>query len=652
MVYCRQEAGLATVVIDNPPVNALAQPVRAALLAEIDRLERDEAVEAIVIVGGGGNFVAGAEIRELDVPTVPPVLADVLSRIEACDKPVVAAMSGFVLGGGLELALACHYRCAAPGARFGLPEVKLGLLPGAGGTQRLPRLVGSVAAAGMMLDGEPIDSERALELGLIDVILESSDVTSEGLAYVRRLMAAGAGPRRLSDAPAPEAPPEALMGQHRHALAKRWRGLMSPRLILDCVEAASTLSFEEGVALSRRMFEECRQSASSRALRHLFFAERAVGRSDAPHREVERVAVVGSGTMGIGIAIALVEAGIPVAVLDSDRDALERGRARFLAHYADRVRRGRCAESQAAALVGLVEFGNELVAAGRCDLVIEAVFENLRVKQEVFGALDGIMPPHALLATNTSYLDIDRIAAATRRPESVLGLHFFSPANVMRLVEVVRGAATTEAALATGARLARRLRKVPVIVGNSTGFIGNRMLQAYGGESQSLLLEGASPAQVDAALEAWGMAMGPCAVYDLAGLDVGYRARRERTDLPHDPRYFRVADLLVESGRLGRKSRSGHYLYAEDGQPRPDPSVVELIAAEAERLGIQRRAVTDEEIVSRCLHALISEGEALLRSGVARCAADIDVVWVNGYGFPRYRGGPMWFAASLADARG
>jgi 3-hydroxyacyl-CoA dehydrogenase len=644
-VHARVVDGIAVLEIDFPPVNALAAPVRAALLAALERAEADPQVHAILIAGRGAAFVAGADIREFDAPPREPRLPDLLARLESGAKPVIASIHGHALGGGLELALACHHRCATPGAKLGLPEVKLGLLPGAGGTQRLPRLVGPELALEMMLGGEPIDAARAHEAGLVDTLLPDEDAVAGGLAVARVWLAAGRPPRRTADLPPPPAPEaaatEAALARHARAL----RGLASGPYIVEALQAAASQPFAAAIALARGRFEECLASPGSRALRHLFFAERATGRSDATPRPIARVAVIGAGTMGTGIAIALADAGLDTVVIDVDAAALARGRERFAAHYASQLARGRLRAAEAEARQARTRFAGELAAAAGCDLAIEAVFESLEVKRQVFAALDAVLPVHAVLATNTSYLDVDRIAAATRRPAEVLGLHFFSPANVMQLVEVVRGAATRPEVLATGCALARRLRKLPVIVGNATGFVGNRMLQAYGGESQLLLLEGATPAQVDRALEAFGMAMGPCAVYDLAGLDVGYRARRERDDLPDDPRYFAVADRLVEAGRLGRKSGAGHYRYDADGRRHADPVAGEIIAAEAARLGVARGTVDDATIVARCVGALVAAGEAVLESGIAASAADIDVVWTSGYGFPRWRGGPMHYAA-------
>ena len=647
-VSFRMERQVSIIAIEHPPVNALAQPVRAALLAALEHADRDASVVALVIMGSARNFVAGAEIRELDDPPLEPVLVDVLARIEACRKPVVAAISGFALGGGLELAMACHARIATPEARLGLPEVKLGLLPGAGGTQRLPRLIGAEPAL-VMLGGEPVTAERAVGIGLVDRLVVAERLSDAAVDEALAIVAAGGPPRRVGLLPPPAPIGADLIDHMSRRYAKATRGTGSMPRIIESVIAATRDPFDEGIRLSRRLFEECRVSEASRALRHLFFAERSAGAIVATARPVQRVAVVGAGTMGIGIAIALADAGLDTRVIDPDAAALARGRTRFEAHYASQVQRGRCDERSAAERLARTMFASGLEAAANCDLAIEAVFEDLAVKREVFARLDQVLPEGALLASNTSYLDIDLLAPATRRPGCVLGLHFFSPANIMRLVEVVRAAGTDDAALATGAALARRLKKIPVIVGNATGFVGNHMLQAYGQETQSLLLEGATPQQIDAALEAWGMAMGPCAVFDLAGLDVGYRARRQRRDLPDDPRYFRVADRLVELGRLGRKSGAGHHRYTDSGERLADPEVLRIIEAEARTLGVGRRVIEDAEIVERCFAALVRAGRALLASGIAASSADIDTVWVNGYGFPRFRGGPMHHAERLGQ---
>ena len=648
------ESGIAVIAIENPPVNALAQPVRARLLEHVLAADADPGVSAILICGVGRYFVAGADIREFDAPPLAPLLNDVLLRIEACGKPVVAALHGAALGGGLELALACHYRCGSAGLSVGLPEIKLGLLPGSGGTQRLPRITGVRRALGMILNGTPIDAASALELGILDRLLDGPDVRAAALAYTRELLAAGAAPRRLREqGVATDLPDAATLAAECARAEKAGPGLLAPAYIVECVTAAAGQPFDEALALSRRRFEECRNSRGSQSLRHLFFAERpAPPEPGAVARPVGSIAVIGAGTMGSGIAISLATAGCQVTLIEPKAAALEAGLGRVRTTIEGSAAKGRISAPDAAAAIARVQGAGELAAAATADLVIEAVFERMGVKQEVFRALDGVCRADAVLATNTSTLDIDEIAAATSRPASVVGMHFFSPANIMRLVEVVRGRDTAPAVLATALATTRRMGKLGIVVGNCFGFVGNRMLYAYGRENQLLLLEGASPAAIDAALRAFGMAMGPNAVGDLAGLDIGYSVRRERRDRPDDPRYYRAADLLVEAGRLGQKTGRGYYRYeAGAREPMADPEVEALIAAEAARLGIKRRAIGAEEITGRCIHALINEGAALLGEGIARSAADIDAIWCNGYGFPRFRGGPMFHADSLGLGR-
>ena len=652
LVTLRRDGDIAILTIDNPPVNALAQPVRAALLAAIIAADDDNAVRAIVVHGAGRNFIAGAEIREFDAPPLTPLLVDVVARLEACRKPVVAALHGFVLGGGLEVALAAHYRCATADTRVGLPEVKLGLLPGSGGTQRLPRLVGSAAALEMMLTGEPIGLARARELGIVDELIESAEVLSGAIEYARSLAARGAALRRLRDAAVPTpAPDAAFFAEQRTRVAKSARGLDAPSRIIDCVEAAGTLPFDPAIALSRKLFEECRVSVSSRALRRLFFAERGTARGVAA-RDVERVCVLGAGTMGSGIAISLATSGLAVTLVDLKPEALGAGLERVRTTIDAAASKGRITVSDAAAAIARVSGASSLDAARDADLVIEAVFESMAVKREVFAALDRICRSGAVLASNTSTLDIDAIAAATARPADVLGMHFFSPANIMRLVEVVRGSATAPEVVATVLAVCKRIGKLGIVVGNCFGFVGNRMLYAYGRENQLMLLEGAGPARIDSVLREFGMAMGPNAVGDLAGLDVGYRVRRERQDLPDDPRYYRVADMLAEAGRHGQKTGKGMYRYESGSrEPRPDPDVDAMIAAEAARLGVTQREVPHQEILERCIYALVNEGARILEQGIAASAADIDAIWCNGYGFPRYRGGPMFHADTVGLGR-
>jgi 3-hydroxyacyl-CoA dehydrogenase len=640
---------IAVVTIDHPPVNALAHPVRSALLEAIESADREPSVKAILILGAGKHFVAGADIREFDAPPREPLLNDVLLRIEACSKPVIAALQGQALGGGFELALASHYRCATSNAKLGFPEINLGLLPGSGGTQRLPRLIGPKMALEMMLSGEPIGIERASALGIIDRLLQDRDYVADAVAYTKELVAGGARPRRLREHPVPAAETLDTTAALERMPAKH-KSLKAAGRIARCVEAAVSLPFDEGLTLSRKLFEECRTSTQSGALRHLFFAERDSGKrgTEVPARSVEQVAVVGAGTMGSGIAISLLLSGYRVALIDSVAPGLEKGVERIHSTIRSSAQKGRISAQTADDALARLRISGELEAVGQADLVIEAVFEDLKVKQEIFTQLDRLCRAGAVLATNTSTLSIDRIAEAVQRPDSVVGMHFFSPANIMRLVEIVRGQATAADVISTVQAVTKRLGKMGVLVGNCFGFVGNRMLYAYGRENQLMLLEGATPAQADGALEAFGMAMGPNAVGDLAGLDVGYQVRRARTDLPADPRFYRVADLLVENGRLGQKTGKGAYLYDPATRARSeDPAVRTMIRAEAEKLGVPQRALQADEIVTRCIYALINEGAKILGEGITASSGDIDVIWCNGYGFPRHRGGPMFHATTL-----
>jgi 3-hydroxyacyl-CoA dehydrogenase len=644
-----RDGAVAVVEIANPPVNALNQAMRAALLASVEAADGDPTIGAVVIHGVGRHFVAGADILEFDAPPKPPLLTDTLLRVEDCTKPVIAALHGSVLGGGFELALACHYRVATLDTRLAFPELTLGLFPGAGGTLRLPRLVGPKIALELMLSGENIAPPRAVELGIIDRLLGNPEALQGAIAYARELLTAGAGTRRLRDAlvPMSDMSPD-YFEQQRSAAVGKHRGILAAERLVQCVEATTKRSFSEASSFARAAFEECRLSNSSRALRRLFFAERGSSGQMSMARPVTRAAVIGAGTMGAGIAVSLATAGLTVTLIDAKPEALDAGLQRVRAAIDSSVKKGRVSAAEAAETIKRVIGADGIDAGSDADLIIEAAFENLNIKREIFARLSNLCRPGAVLATNTSTLDVDAIAAATGRAGDVLGMHFFSPANVMKLVEIVRGRQSSPDAVATALAVTRRMRKIGIVVGNGFGFVGNRMLYGYGRENQLLLLEGASPAQIDAVLRDFGMAMGPNAVGDLAGLDVGYRARRERPDPPADPRYYRVADMLVEAGRFGQKSGKGNYLYAGGSRsPVIDPEVDRLIAAEAARLGVRRRTISDQEIRERCIFALINEGAQILQDGIAVSAADIDAIWCNGYGFPRFRGGPMFYADTL-----
>ena len=554
------------------------------------------------------------------------------------------------------MTMGCHYRVALPDARGGLPEVTLGLLPGATGTQRLPRLIGAEQALDMMITGKPIGAVAAEAAGIVDRLIEDEDLLTGAIAFASGLIAEDRGVRRVRDLKVSPVSP-GFFDEYREKIKRKTRGLMSPEKIVESVKASIEMPFDDATAQAKAFFAECKASPQSNALRHVFFAERAVAKvpgisPEASPRDIGRVAVIGAGTMGAGIAYSCLGAGLEVALLDNDEGGLARGREAIAGFYEHGVSRGRVTESGMAEGLARLTIAQDYDAVADADLVIEAVFENMAIKEEVFGRLDKVCRPGAILATNTSTLDVDKIAAATQRPGDVIGLHFFSPAHIMRLLEIVRGVETADDVIVTSLALAKRLRKIGVVVGNCFGFVGNRMLYGYGRESQLLLLEGAAPEQIDGALQGWGMAMGPHAVGDHAGLDVGYKIRQERTDLPDDPRFYRIANLLAESGRFGQKTGKGMYLYEPGSRtPLTDPEVQSLIAREADALGIEQREIGAEEIIERCIYALIVEGARILEEGISPRAGDIDVVWINGYGFPRYRGGPMHYADAVGVDR-
>ena len=577
-----------------------------------------------------------------------PGCPSLLQTIESTDKPVVAALHGTALGGGFETALAAHYRCAVETAKVGFPEVNLGLLPGAGGTQRAPRLAGIEASLELIGSGKPIGAAQALELGLIDRIVDG-DLESGALEYARELAASGAPVRRSSEQAVASVEP-GFFDAARERLARRARGQIAPMHIVSCLEAAATKPFDAGMQIERDLFMICMDSPQSAAMRHVFFAERAASRvdgidKDTPQRDIGSVGIIGAGTMGGGIAMSFANAGIPVTLIDVSAEGLERGLAIIDRNYAGSVSRGKLSEAAAADCRGRITGSTDYAAVADADLVIEAVFEDPELKKKIFATLDSICRPGAILATNTSYQDVDAIAAATARPEDVLGMHFFSPANIMKLLEVVRADKTGDDVLATVMALAKKIRKVAVVSGVCYGFIGNRMLRPYMNAAQRLLLEGATPAQVDGAMEAWGMAMGPLRVADLAGLDIGYKARQAlRESERGDPATYVVADRLVEMQRLGQKSGAGFYTYDERRKPSADPAVAELIEASAAELGVERVEIDDDAIVDRLVGALVDEGRKILDEGIAQRSSDIDIVYIYGYGFPAARGGPMYYA--------
>jgi len=651
VLYSTQD-GVAILTINNPPVNALGQAVRQGILDGLKRANEDNTVQAIVIVGGGRTFIAGADIREFGKPPQAPDLNSVLAGIEASAKPVVAAIHGTALGGGLETALTCHWRVAVPSAQMGLPEVKLGILPGAGGTQRLPRLVGPQMALEMITSGNPIPAKKALEVGVVDAVADG-DPTAVGVAFAVQALAekrpftlvsqrnekvTGVDPQLFADV--------------RKGMEKKAKGFFSPWRCVDAVEAACTLPFSDGLKRERELFVQCMESPQRAAQIHAFFAEREAGKipglpADVKPKPIKSAAVLGAGTMGGGIAMNFANAGIPVKLLEVSQEALSRGIGLIEKNYATSVQRGSMKQDAMDRAMKLISGTQRYEDIGDADIVVEAVFEEMGVKKEVFGKLDAVMKQGAVLATNTSTLDIDEIAASTKRPQDVIGTHFFSPANVMKLLENVRGKASSPETIATVMQLGKTLRKVPVLAGNCDGFIGNRMLFHYLREAGFLLEEGATPQQVDQALEAFGLAMGPFRMSDLAGLDVSWRIRKGKEHLrDKSERYSPVADRLCELGRFGQKTGAGFYKY-EGRNAVPDPVVEDIILASAKEQGIQRRVISDEEIIQRCLYPLVNEGAKILEEGIAIRSSDIDIVYLFGYGFPVYRGGPMFWAEQI-----
>jgi len=641
------------ITINNPPVNALSQKVREGVMSAITNAQTDNS-KAIVLICEGRTFVAGADIKEFGKPPMAPSLPEVNEAIESSAKPVIAALHGTALGGGFELALSCHYRCALNTAAVGLPEVNLGILPGAGGTQRLPRLVGVETALDVITSGKRVAAPKALELGMIDRVVEEP-LQDSALAYAQSLLEEGAPLRRVRDLEVPAAESDAdVFEVWRKNMAKHRRGQVAPQKIVDCVEAAVSKPFEDGLQFERASFVECVGSDQAAAMRHMFFAERKAAvvedlNENAKAKPINRVGIIGAGTMGGGIAMTFANAGIPVTLLELNQEALDRGLAMISKNYGITVSKGKMSQEAADKRQALITGSTSYDSLADVDLVIEAVFESMDVKRQVFGELDRVCKPGAILASNTSYLDVNEIAACTSRPQDVVGLHFFSPANVMRLLEVVRADATSEDVIATSMALGKKIGKVPVLARVCYGFIGNRMLRPYAREAQLSMIEGASPEQIDGVLTRFGMAMGPLAVGDLAGLDIGYKARQALTPQQKgDPRSYCIADALVEMGRLGQKSGAGYYRYDPETRARSsDPEVLEVIEAQARAHGVQRRTMTDQEILDRHLMALINEGFHILGEGIAQRPSDIDVVYVNGYGFPVFRGGPMFTASQM-----
>jgi len=651
-VHMRLDGEVLVVSIDNPPVNALGQAVRAGLQRAVEELEQNPAARAMLVVGRGKAFIAGADIREFGKPPQAPFLPEVINRMEAAGKLVVAAIHGPALGGGLEVAMATHYRLALPGAKLGLPEVNLGLLPGAGGTQRSPRLMGALPAAELMLSGKHLSAKAALAAGLVDKLVDGDDPVAAGLAYVRELLASGTPIRRTSALPVPGDQAEALAALDKLAqdTAKKTRGLFSPAKIIDCVKVAVQTPFAEGSQRERAMFLECLNSPQRAGLVHAFFSERETAKipeaKAAAPRPFAKLSIIGGGTMGAGITVAALDAGLSVVMIERDAESIARGQKNVEKVYDGLIAKGRMTAEAKAATMARYTPSTSYDAIGDVDMVIEAVFEDLEVKKAVFKELDRVCKPGCVLATNTSYLDIDAIAAVTSRPQDVIGLHFFSPANIMRLLEIVVPAKVAPDVVVTAFELAKRMKKVPVRAGVCDGFIGNRILSVYREAANHVLEDGASPYEIDAAVREFGYPMGPFQVSDLAGGDIGW-ATRKRKAATRDPqaRYVEIADRIAERGWFGQKTGRGWYLYPEGARVgQQDPEVLAIVDAERAKKGITPRAFTHEEIMRRYMAAMVNEGARVLEEGIALRPLDIDVTFLFGYGFPRHRGGPMLWA--------
>ncbi|HLG96815.1 MAG TPA: 3-hydroxyacyl-CoA dehydrogenase NAD-binding domain-containing protein [Bryobacteraceae bacterium] len=659
LVQTSKNGEIGILTVNNPPVNALSPGVPEGILAGIEQFEKDDTVKAIVLIGGGRTFIAGADIREFGKITSGgdqkrgPGFNIILNRVEAATKPVIAAIHGTALGGGLETAMACHYRVAVPSAQVGQPEVKLGIIPGAGGTQRLPRLAGIAKAVEMCAAGDPISAAEALKHGIVDKVIDG-DLLEGALAFAREK--AGSPPRRTRDVTEKLGNAETnapVLAAARDGARKRQRNLMAPLAAIDAVEAATTLPFDRGLERERELFQKCLFSDQSKALIHVFFGEREVAKipgisKDTPQIPVQKAAIIGAGTMGGGIAMVFANAGIPVLLKETDQAALDRGLATIKKNYANSVAKGRFTQEQMDERMARITPTLSYDGFADRDMVVEAVFEGMALKKQIFGELDKIMKPAAILASNTSTLNIDEIASVTSRPHMVIGTHFFSPANVMRLLELVRGRATSKEVIATCMSLSKKLGKIGVLVGNCRGFVGNRMFHPYRREAQFLVEEGATPEAVDTALYNFGMAMGPLATGDLAGLDVGWRIRKEFGDARNTSvRQPLIEDRLCEEGHYGQKTKSGWYNYDENRKPIHSPDAERIIAQARKDSGLPQRSISNDEIVDRIIYALVNEGARILEEGYALRAVDIDIIYLNGYGFPAYRGGPMWYADTV-----
>lgn len=653
IVSYQLEGDIGVIRLNNPPVNALSQALRLGIQDTVAQAQNDASL-ALVLICEGRTFIAGADISEFGKQSVYPSLPELLDFVEASKKPIIAAIHGTALGGGLETALACHYRCALSTAQVGLPEVKLGLLPGAGGTQRVPRLAGVKAALDLMTTGTPITAAEALSIGLIDKVVEGNLLTS-ALDFAKEVIAQGAVLKRVRDLDVDKEDISAeFFTEFRAKLSKRFRGQEAPQRIVECIEAALNKPFNEGIKIERTLFVECMQSPQSASLRHMFFAERMSSKIKglpkiSQLKEIKQVGIIGGGTMGGGIAMNFVNVGIPVTLLEINDEALRRGKDIIAKNYAMTVNKGKLTTELAAQRQELITGTTDYNDLAEMDLVIEAVFENIDIKKQVFAKLDKVCKKGAILASNTSYQDVNLIAESTSRPQDVIGLHFFSPANVMKLLEIIRCEKTSDKVLEASMAIAKTIKKVPALSRVSYGFIGNRMLRQYAREAQLCLLEGATPQDIDTVMQSFGMAMGPLAVADLAGIDIGYKAREGLTDEEKgDARAYCIADTLYEMGRLGQKTGAGYYKYDPETRQRiADPVVLEVIKAQAKNKGVKRKEINDVTILERLTFALINEGFKILEEGVAQRPSDIDIVYAFGYGFPAYRGGPMFYADTI-----
>ena len=648
------QGGIAVITVNNPPVNTITAAVRDALNTALDELAGLSGIKAVVLACEGSTFFSGADIGEFEGPPQEEAYRKLFARFEQQQVPVVAAMFGTVMGGGLEITLACHYRVAAPGTRFGLPEVTLGIIPGAGGTQRMPRLIGVEKTLDFIIGARPVDTTAAIEWGFLDAVIEG-DLRQGAIAYAEQLIASGKGPRRTGERSVdPATCNDAIVERLTAQAAKQYPNRVAPLTAIKAVRAALTMPFQQGLEYETELVNQAKLTVESKGAVHAFFADRETRKipglpADLKARSIRKGGVIGAGTMGGGIAICFANAGLPVTVIDATQEGLDRGLANVDRTYASMVKRGRLTPAEKDQRMSLIAGSLDYAALGDADVVIEAVFESMDLKKQIFARLDKVTRPGTVLASNTSTLDINQIATATSRPGDVIGMHFFSPANVMPLLEVVRTDSTSAETIRTVMDLAKPLRKTPVLARVCYGFIGNRMMEGYAREAERIVLEGATPRQVDSALEGWGMAMGILAVFDMAGVDVGTNVHTANADkFPPDPTYYQADFALVEAGRLGQKNGKGYYRYEAGDRTRyDDPEAIAILRARATKLGIEQREHSTQEIVERCLYPLLNEGIRILEEGVAIRAGDIDVVWTAGYGFPRYRGGPMFHADTI-----